>query len=451
MKSVFSEIRATAKLGTPLVLAQLTTMAMAVTDAVIVGRGVGTEALAAMAFALNFMNMPCIGLYGFSSATSVLVAHGFGAGQFKALAGILRNGLFLSLSVALAVVSLMILLFWNLDLVNYLGQPKELIPIGKPYILFYGAAFIFQLCAGNCRAFCESQNRPWLAMYVVLFSIVLNALLDYTFVFGLFGLPKMGLVGAGLATLICSIAQFVILLFVIIRNGRLNLSFADLRHFTLDRPRMRKHLSLGIPTCVQIGLEISSMSILALLVGRFGAETLAAHHVTIQIICLAFMVPLGMSFAVSIRVSQAAGAGDRALVHSICGSSMLFAVAWSAVSSALFLIFRKDIPRLFTEDQVVIGIVSTFLIVGAVFQLVDSVQCTAMGALRGLRDVKAPMLIAMLCHWVLSLPLAWFLCFTLGLGGIGVWIAMATALSLISLLLYMRLSRVSKTCVLQGD
>ncbi len=448
MKDSISELRSIARLGLPLVLAQLTTMAMAVTDAIIVGRGAGTESLAAMAFALNFMNMPLVGLYGFAAATSILVARAYGAGQRDEMPQILRHGLFISFISGVTVVFLMVAAFWNLHRVNYLGQPPELIPIAKPYVLCYGAAFVFMLCAGNCRAFCESQNRPWLVMFGVLASIVLNAILDYLLVFGPFGLPRLGLVGAGLATLFSAMTQLLILLVLAVRAKDINLCLDDLRHFRLERSFMGRHIRLGVPTSLQIGMEISSMSILAVLVGRLGAATLAAHHVTIQIIVLAFMVPLGMSFAVSIRVGQAAGANDRPRVLRICKGAMLFAAGWASLASLGMLVLRHQLPLLFTNDPLVVPLVASFLVVGGLFQLFDSVQCTAMGALRGLRDVTLPTVVVMLNHWVLSLPLAWLLCFELGLGGLGVWMAMAVALILTAGLLCIRLHRVATRGVL---
>jgi len=451
MSEFSKEIRETLKLGTPLVIAQLTTMAMAMTDTVMVGRGVGTEALAAMAFALSFMNMPCIGLYGLSMATSIDIARAFGGKRQRDMPKILQHGLFLSFVISTLVVLVMCVAFWNLYRVNYLGQPPQLIPLAKPYVLYFAAAFVFQLLAGNCRAFCESQSRPWLPMCVVMGTILFNALLDWMLIYGVLGLPKMGLRGAGLATLISAITQFFILIVVIIRNGKLNLTLPELLKFKLERAFVFRHLSVGLPAVVQIGLEISSMSIVALIVGRFGATTLAAHHVTMQIAGLVFMVPLGMSFAVSIRVGQAAGAGDSAKVRRVSDGALLFAVAWALISSILLFLLRHKIPEAFTKDSAVSVLVSSFIVVAALFQLFDSVQCTAMGALRGLRDVKLPTLIVVLNHWVISLPLAWILCVTLGLGGIGAWIAMAVALILSATFLTLRLLRVFSLARLQED
>ncbi|MFA5257855.1 MAG: MATE family efflux transporter [Opitutales bacterium] len=442
MSGYIKEIRETLKLGTPMIIGQLTTMAMALTDTVMVGRGVGTDALAAMAFALNFMNMPLIGLYGLALATGVDVARAYGGGRSGDLPKILQHGLVICFFASVLVVGVMCVAFWNLYRVDFLGQPPRLIPLAKPYVLYYGAAFVFQLLAGNCRAYCESQSRPWLPMVVVMGSILLNALLDWMLIYGTLGLPKMGLRGAGLATLISAMAQLFILIAVIIRNGRLHLTLNRLLHLELERAFIRRHLALGLPAALQIGLEISSMSIVALIVGKLGAVTLAAHHVTLQVAGLAFMVPLGLSFAVSIRVGQAAGAGNGELVRRVCNSSLVFAMAIACASSFLLLSFRHLIPQIFTKDIAVVGMVSSFLVVAALFQLFDDVQCTAMGALRGLRDVKLPTWIMVLNHWIISMPLAWLLCITLGMGGIGAWIAMAIALALSATFLTLRLVRV---------
>ena len=436
-------------LGIPLVLAQLSTMAMAMTDAIIVGHGVGTEALAAMAFGLNFINIPCIALFGFSSATSIYVAHSFGSNKLDELPIVLRHGVFISLVSSVIVVSLMLLLFCNLGLVGYLGQPPELIPIARPYMFFYGAAFVFTLITGNCRAYCESQNRPWLPLYVILGAILVNAVLDYAFVYGALGLPKLGLAGAGFATLLCSAGQLVVLLYIIIRNKSLHLTLREFFRPSISGFYVKRHLKLGIPTALQIGVEIASMSVLAMFAGKLGAITLAAHHVTMQVAGFAFMIPLGFSFAVSILVSQAAGSGDRDQVRSITNSAMTFAIVWMSMSALVTIVFHNQIPKIFTQDAEVIKLAGGFLVVAGLFQVFDGIQCTAMGALRGLKDVTKPMILVTLIYWVFEMPLAIVLCFTLHLGGLGIWISMAIGLMLSATFLSLRLKRIVETKALR--
>jgi MATE family multidrug resistance protein len=437
-------------LGIPLVLAQVCNMAMSITDAIIVGRGVGTEALAALSFGLNFMNIPFIALYGLSSATSVYVAHAYGSGKTAELPSILRHGIIICFILSVAVAGGMLFFFEHLDRVGYLGQPKELMPIVRPYLYYYAAAFIFQLCGGNCRAYCESQNRPWLPFYVVFGTIFLNAVLDYGFVYGVWGFPKLGLAGAGLATMLCAAAQFFGLVTLILWNGKLNLTLRQLLKPTLDRVFLVKHLKFGIPTALQIGVEIASMSVMAMFAGKLGTSTLAAHHVTMQIIGLIFMIPMGMSFAVSIRVSQACGAKDRPGVFRVCRGSFAFAVGWMTLSMIALLTLHNYIPMLFTHDQEVVKTAGVFLAIAGLFQIFDGIQCTAVGALRGLKDVTKPMLMVLGVYWVLEMPLAWMLCFWTPLAGRGIWIAFLVALPVLALVLTWRLKRVSRTAVL-GD
>lgn len=443
MNSLWKDFRATLALGVPLVLAQLCMMAMALTDAIMVGRGVGTQALAAMALGLSFANVPFIALYGLSSATSVLVARAFGGGKTEELPSILRHGILLSALSASVVGFSVVYLFGHLEWLDYLGQPPELIPIAKPYMWYYAAAFVFMLCGGHCRAFCESQNRPWLPLYVILGSIVANAVLDYGFVYGAFGLPKMGLPGAGLATLLCAAGQFFTLVAVILKN-RLNLTFRELVSPVMNRTDVWRHLRLGVPTALQIGIEIGAISIVAMFAGRIGASTLAAHHVTMQVASFSFMIPMGMSFAASIRVSQAAGANDRTQVHAVIRSSMVFAVLWMSAATLVLVGFRSLIPWVFTHDAEVAHIAAGFLFVAGLFQIFDGVQCTAIGILRGLQDVVAPTVIVVLIYWVMELPLAWVLCFHTPLGGLGVWYSMFFGLILSSTFLTSRLRRVAK-------
>lgn len=450
MNSLLKDIRATMALGVPLVLASLCMMAMSLTDAIIVGRGAGTEALAALSFALNFMNIPFIALYGLSSATSVYVARYFGSGKTEDLPTLLHHGIIICFLATLVVAVFMLLFFENLDLVAYLGQPKELMPIAQKYIYFYAAAFLFQLSAGNCRAYCESQNKPWLPFYVVLGTIFLNVILDYGLVNGVWGFPKLGIAGAGLATLICAVAQFLGLVVVIIKNGKLNLTLRQFLHPKLDREFVKRHLQLGVPTAFQIGIEIGALSVMALFAGRLGTTTLAAHHITMQIIGFMFMVPMGMSFAVSIRVSQTSGAQDRPAMLRVCRGGMMFAALWMSVSSIILLSLHNYIPMMFSHDVEVIKIASGFVLIAGLFQIFDGLQCTATGALRGMKDVTVPLVIIACLYWFVEMPLAWVLCFMTPLKGIGIWLAFLIALPFLALLLGMRLHKISRTVVL-GD
>jgi MATE family multidrug resistance protein len=349
---------------------------------------------------------------------------------------------FLSFLAALGTVLGMCWIYDHLHLVGYLGQPEALIPIARPYLHYYAAAFVFMLCTGNLRAYCESQNRPWLPMYIVLGAIAANAVLDFGLVYGIMGFPKMGLPGAGLATLICSAGQFFALLWLILRHRELHLTLRELLRPAITRAHTIRHLRIGIPTALQIGLEIASMSVVAIMAGRLGATTLAAHHITVQIAAFSFMVPLGMSFAVSIRVSQTAGAGDRGRMRSVAEGAMLFAFCWMLAVSACILLARHALPAIFTHDADVIAMASTFLIAAAGFQVFDGLQCTAMGALRGMKDVNIPTLIVILAYWAFEIPLAWVLCFVVGTGGMGIWISMFLALVLSATFLSVRLRRV---------
>jgi MATE family multidrug resistance protein len=440
MSSYIKEIRATMVLGVPLILAQLSNMAMALTDAIVVGRGVGTDALAAMSFALSYMNMPCVALYGFSSATSVLVATSFGAGRKNELTDILRHGALLSFYAALLVTGLMLVGFRFLGHVNYLGQPPHLMPVAWTYLPWYAGAFVCQLTAGNFRAFCESQNKPWLPLYVVLGSIGMNAFLDVVLVYGCFGLPKLGLTGAGFATFLCALLQLVILYYLVNRNGGLHFSRAQFWRLRLAGSFLKNHLRIGLPTMIQIGLEVSALCAVGLMAGLMGATVMAANHIAMQVAFFAFMVPLGMSFAVSIRCAQAAGANDRAQVRSVARSSLAFAACWMACTCILTVLLRNELPHVFTKDEAVIPLVSSFLVVAGLFQIFDGIQATAMGALRGMKDVNLPTFLTLGCSWFVCVPLAWFLSLYLGWGGIGIWIAFATALALSATFLTLRLS-----------
>jgi len=443
MNGFYKDIRATLALGVPMVFAQICLMAMTLTDTIMVGRGAGTEALAAMALALGCLNVPAVALSGFAGITSVLVAGAYGSGKTSEMPSILRHAMAASVVVTAIIMGGACLLFDHLEWFGLLGQPQHVVNAARPFAHLYSLAVICYTAASNFRAYCEAQNRPWISLGVVFATIFVNGFLDWIFVFGRLGVPAMGLVGAGLATLTSSFLELLALGAIVLKIRSLNLPARQLFRFDFARAQIVRFMKLGAATSAQIGIEMVSYAVLALIAGRFGAATLAAYHVTFQVASLAFMVPLGLSFAVAIRVSQASCAGDRVAVRRICASSLAFALAWMSVSMIAILTLHNFIPRLFTHDPAVVALASTFLIVAGIFQLFDGVQCTSIGALRGLRDVYRPTLLVIAIYWLCEIPLAFALALWTRLGGLGVWLAMMTALMLSAACLSARLMRIT--------
>ncbi len=427
-----------------MIIGQLSAMSMGLVDAAMVGRGMGTQHLASLTFSLTYLHIPMVALFGLITATSVLVAQAFGAGRKDELADVLRHGLVICAVLGGGVILLMNIGVRQLHHVNYLGQPPELVPLAQPYILFYSMSFVLHLLFACFRTFCEAQNRPWLPLFVMIAGIGLNVLLNWLFIFGNLGFPKWGLMGAGFASMVASFFLLVALASTMLRISAYNLSAQRLFQITFQKENFRKLLSLGLPSSAQIALEVGAFTMAAFMMGWIGAAHLAAHHVTIQIAAFSFMAPLGMSFAVGIRVGQAAGASDPAAVRRIGISAVIFIICWMTAAGVIIISFREALPLIFSKDPQVLELAASFLFIAALFQIFDGVQVIALGALRGVSDVKAPVIIVLVSYWMFALPVAFFLAFILELGGQGVWWGLLLGLALVAPVLLIRFLKVSR-------
>lgn len=433
MKAHAIEVRKTLILAFPMIIGQLASMAMAITDAAMVGRGAGTQSLAALTFALNFVHIPYISLWGIVSAASITLAQVYGAKQYQRMPEVLRHGMVLAVGVALVFISGMLVFYQFLPVLPWkpwLGQEPEIVRMAEGYLYCYSAAFITYLLGGSMKGACESQNRPWLPLWVMAGAIALNVLLNWVLIYGHLGAPALGLTGAGVATLLSNICFVIAMVTMVTRKKTLGLPFREVFKPELRWKEMRHLIDLGLPTSVQIAMEVGAFVVAAMLIGSISPVSLAAHHITLQVAAFSFMVPLGMSFAVSIRVSHAAGTGDMQAVRRIGVGALFLVAGWMVIAALLIMTLRYRLAGFFTTDPAVLRIAVGFLAIAALFQVFDGVQSVGIGGLRGLRDVRVPTVFVIINYWGLSLPLAYLLGFPLGYGGMGIWAALAMALAL---------------------
>ncbi len=455
MKTYWVELRKTLALAFPMMIGQLSMMAMAMTDAAMVGRGVGTDALAALTFALNFVYIPYISIWGLVAATGITIAEAHGARRHDSMPGILRHGILLSLSVVVVAIGGMLCFYQflpDLPWYPYLGQAPRIVEMAEGYLYYYSAGFVVLLVGGCYRSACESLNRPWLPLGVLACAIALNVLLNWIFIFGHLGMPAMGVTGAGMATMLSNACFTVAIIVVVSRTPSFGLRFREVFRPAFTRKQVGQLADLGLPTSAQIAMEIGAFVFAAFMIGRFGAASLAAHHVTVQIAAFSFMVPLGMSFAVSFRVGHSAGAADMAAARRIGLGAFVLTAAWMVFAGLTILSFRRVLAAQFSSDPVVLDIAVQFLAVAAMFQIFDGLQTVAIGGLRGLRDTRVPTVAVGVCYWLLALPLAWFIGFHHNVGPLGVWAALAVGLALVAISMLTRFAVIaSRPAKSQGN
>lgn len=428
------EIRITLALGVPMIMGQMGQMLLHIIDAIMIGR-LGVLPLAAAAFGGNLIGFILVIGYGLSAAVSILVARSFGRGNLAQCGEILRHGIF--------VISLYALIWaavaqFGSNIFYWFGQPEEVVEASLGYVQMLGWSLVPSLIYACLRSYSEALNRSWIPFMVLLSGLAINVFLNWIFIFGKLGSPPMGVRGAGLATLISRGSMMVILGYILIRSSGFGINLLDLKLLKMSGKLFREMLGLGIPTSFQLLFEVGMFTGAAVLMGWIGTVALAAHHITMSVAGFTFMIPLGMSFAVGIRIGHAAGREDFNAIRRIGHSSIAFSLIYMGFFGCSIFFFRDKIPFLFISEVPVILLASKLLIVVALFQIFDGVQVICMGALRGLSDVKVPTILAFCGYWLISIPVGYFFAFGLDKASLGIWVGMSLGLIFTAIVLFIR-------------
>jgi MATE family multidrug resistance protein len=337
---------------------------------------------------------------------------------------------------------LMGVLYYTRPLLLLFGQEPALAADAALYTSSLGLGLPFALGFQALRSFATALGRPLTPMLVMGLAVLFNAFGDYALIFGHFGLPRLGLFGAGLASALSNLFSFLAMLAAVLL-ARGQREYRLLRHFTqADWRRLQELFRLGMPIGVTMIFEVALFNAAALAMGVIGVTSLAAHQVAITIPSLTFMIPLGIGLAATVRVGLAAGAGDALEARRAGFTAMGIALVFMSATSILLLAFPRAIASLWLpdlpENAQVLALAVLFLHVGAGFQLVDGLQVTASLSLRGLKDAHAPMWIAGASYWLVGAPACLLLGFGLGLKGFGIWLGLALGLAVAAVLLTAR-------------
>lgn len=436
------EARQTLKLALPLVVAQLAFIALGATDTLMMG-WLGKDQLAAGALGNNiFFPLYLLGM-GIVIAVAPMVAQELGAGHVRAVRRTVRQGFW----VAALVGILASIVLWHGEAILLLfGQRAENAALAGSYLRAALWGFTFSLGFVVLRAFLTAHARPRAVVVIGLVAVAVNALGNYVLMFGKFGFPALGLVGAGISTSIVAVVMFFGLLAFVLLDPHFRDYALLLRLWRPDWARFREILRLGTPIGLSILAESGMFAGAGIMMGWISNASLAAHAIAVQCAAVAFMVPLGFSQAATVRVGFAAGAGRIAAVGRAGWVAVAMGGAFALLSAAAFLLLPVPLVDLFLDlDQVenrrVLGLAVGFLGVAALFQLMDGAQVIAAGGLRGLKDTRTPMLICVAGYWPIGMLSAYLLAFPLGLGGVGIWYGLAIGLTVVAAALLWRFYR----------
>lgn len=423
LAAIRAEVPALVRLAVPLVAGLAASMLLGVTDSLMLAP-LGEVPLAAVGLTVAVATVLYSAIWGLLSALSVRVGAAWGAGQGRQIPLLLRNGLALGWIVGALGAGVMLALF---PLLPLLHQPPEVLAVLFPYWLAMSLAMVPFSVLTVFKATFEAIDRPWTAANFELSAVAVNIPLNYVLIWGPGPFPALGLTGAGIATLAA--------------EGLALLAAWGYWRFapSMRRLRLRKALSMaqigsalreGAPLGILYIGETGAMSVATLMIGTFGALALAGNQVGLSLAGVLYMVPLGMAGAVAIRVAQIRGAANTAALRPVIWAATGLATFWLVGSALLLGLGGAWLAGLVTDDAEVIAVAASILGVFALSQVMDGVQSTLTGALRGLSDTGFPAVISTLAYWVLGLPLGWVLANQGGMGPAGVWLGFVIALAL---------------------
>jgi len=441
LTAIRKEMPALLHLALPIIAGQLGQMLLGIADTAMVG-WTGVVPLAACSLANAVLAIPAITGLGLLFGVAVRTSAAHGAGASHEAGEVLRHGCLLALIAGLA---LGLMATFGAPLLGHLGQSPEVAETARVYFIICGWSMIPAFVFTVFRQYCEALGAQWPAFWILLGSVLLNVLLNWIFIFGHWGSPVMGIEGAGWATLISRVIAMLVLFWYVQKALR----------FTRQRPvrwiaplhpqEIRGLVKIGLPSAGQLLFEAGAFSFAAILLGWISKEALAAHHVALSCAAFTFMVPLGLSMASTIRIGSALGACQPERFRPIAFGAWIAGLAFMGCTALGFIFFGETVARWFVDDAVVIALTAKLLVIAGIFQLLDSQQVNAMGALRGLHDVRVPMGIVFAAYWLVALPVGASLAFRTSLGPIGMWVGLACGLGCAALLLTLRFLKKTRT------
>lgn len=445
------EARELLRLGVPLAATQLAQMTILATDTVMLGH-FSKEALAAAALGNTIYFLVWLLGSGMPFAVSPVIAHVQGRHSRKAkpcdqreVRIAVRMGFW---SVAFVSLPLLTVLIFTQPILLFLHQEPRLAADAATFMSGLAWGLPFALGFQVLRSFSTALSRPAAPLVVIGLAVLWNAGFDYALIFGHFGLPRLGLFGAGLASASSNIFSFLAMLAVCLFVPALRRYHILHRFAHAHWPSFAELFRLGLPIGITMVFEVALFNGAALVMGTFGLASLAAHQIAITIPSLTFMIPLGIGLAATVRVGLAAGAGDAIAARRAGLTAIAMGAAFMCMTALVLMVWPREIAVLWLPDDAgnrdVLALAVSFLHVAAAFQLMDGVQVTAAMSLRGLKDTRGPMWLAGASYWLAGAPVGIALAFWGGMQGMGIWLGLAFGLAVAAVTLTARFMLLSE-------
>ena len=444
------------QLAAPVMLGMLGHTFVSFVDNIMVGQ-LGTAELAAVSLGNSFMFIAMSLGIGFSTAITPLIAEADAANDFTKGKSSFKHGLFLCTVLGLF---LFLLLFFTKPLMYLMKQPLEVVELAIPYLDLVAFSLIPLIIFQGFKQFSDGLSMTRYPMYATLLGNIINIILNYLLIFGKFGFPEMGIVGAAYGTLASRIIMVWHLWFLLKGKEKSKAFVTHIKFFVLNKLMLKKIINLGAPSAMQMFFEVAIFTAAIWLSGLLGKNPQAANQIALNLSSMTFMVAMGLSVASMIRVGNQKGLKNYTELRRIAFSIFLLGIILATCFAIIFFAFHNYLPKIYVDfDNVenlidnteVVRIASNLLIAAAIFQISDSIQVLVLGALRGLQDVKIPTVITFISYWLIGFPMSWFLGKEETYGSFGIWMGLLAGLTTAAILLYIRFNYLTKKLILLNN
>ncbi|WP_127024709.1 MATE family efflux transporter [Flagellimonas beolgyonensis] len=442
------------KLSYPVILGMLGHTFVAFADNIMVGQ-LGTAELAAVSLGNSFVFIAMSLGIGFSTAITPLVAEADGAGDQAAGKKALKHGLVLCTLLGLSLFGIILL---SRPLMYHMEQPPEVVELAMPYLELVAFSLVPLIIFQAFKQFSEGLSQTKYPMYATILANVVNITLNYLFIFGSFGFPKLGIVGAAIGTLASRAIMVLYIWYLLKRKDKFKPYVTHFNFRTIEEKMIKKIISLGFPSALQMFFEVAIFTAAIWLSGVLGKNAQAANQIALNLSSMTFMVGMGLSVAAMVRVGNQKGLQNFRELKRIAESIFFLTFLLEVVFALLFLVGRYWFPTIYldvddivnqADNTEVILIAAKLLLVAAFFQISDGLQVVVLGALRGLQDVKVPTLITFVAYWLIGFPTSFYLGLYTDLASTGIWIGLLSGLTASAVMLYLRFRFLTQKLITQ--
>ncbi|MEZ4841047.1 MAG: MATE family efflux transporter [Flavobacteriaceae bacterium] len=454
LKSYTSEFAYNLKLAYPVMLGMIGHTLVGFIDNVMVGQ-LGTAELAAVSLGNSFIFIAMSLGIGFSTAITPLVAEADGEGNVDKGKKAFNHGLFLCTVLG---ILLFLMIMGARPAMYYMKQPKEVVELAMPYLSLVAFSLIPLIMFQAFKQFADGLSETKYAMYATLLANVVNVVLNYIFIFGKFGMPQLGVVGAAIGTLVSRVIMLLFIALLLRSKEKFKPYVDDNFNFRrLKKAILKKIINLGLPSSLQMFFEVAIFTVAIWLSGVLGKNPQAANQIALNLASMTFMVAIGLSVAAMIRVGNQKGLKNYVELRRIAFSIFILTIFIETVFALIFMLLNKELPKMYldvndvqnmVDNAQVISLASKLLLVAAVFQISDGLQVVALGALRGMQDVRIPTLITFIAYWLIGFPICYFLGKEDVYGSVGIWIGLLAGLTASAVMLFWRFNYMTKKMIL---